>query len=177
MRRPAQTACLAALLALVATPAVAQRPCVTDADAQAFASVAMPEIIRQTGRVCANVLPATALVRRPGGAFLDKYDAEANRAWPMARSAIVKLSNPAIDLLLESDFARPLITSLLVPQLVGRIAVSDCPVIDRLTTLLEPLPARNTAGVVVATLKYLTAEKAKGRPVDVPDLPLCPEGR
>jgi hypothetical protein len=168
---------LVALLAVHATPAAAQRPCVTDSEAQAFASVAMPEIIRETGRVCAATLPATALVQRNDGPFLDKYDAEANRAWPLARTAIVKLSNPAIDLLLDSDYARPLITSLLAPQLVGRISVADCSVIDRLTTLLEPLPARNTAGVIVTTLKYLKAEKAKGRNVDVPDLPLCPEGR
>lgn len=168
---------LACLLALAATPAAAQRPCVTDAEAQAFAAVALPEIVRETGRVCASALPATSLVRRGTGTFLAKYDAEADRAWPVAREAIVKLSDPAIGLLLQSQFARPLLTSLLVPQLVGRIAVADCPVIDRLTTLLEPLPPRNTAGIVVTTLKYLKAEKAKGRPVDVPDLPLCPENR
>lgn len=163
---------IAYLLALVATPAAAQRPCVTDAEAEAFAAVAMPEIIRETGRLC-TALPATSLVRRTTGAFLAKYDAEADRAWPLARTAIVKLSDPAIAVLVQSAYARPLITSLLVPQLVGRIAVADCPVIDRLVTLLEPLPARNTAGVVVTTLRHLKAEKTKGRPVDVPDLPLC----
>ncbi|HEX8484995.1 hypothetical protein [Sphingomonas sp.] len=168
---------LAALLAIVATPATAQTRCVTDVEAQAFASVAMPEIIRQTGRVCATALPATSLVRRATGPFLAKYDAEANRAWPVARTAIVKLSDPAMEMLVQSEFARPLITSLLVPQLVGRIAVGDCPTIDRLIALLEPLPPRNTAGIVVATLKYLKAEKAKGRTVDVPDLPLCAEPR
>ena len=168
---------LAVLAALVATPATAQTRCVTDAEAQAFALVAMPEIIRETGRVCATALPAASLVRRQSGAFLAKYDAEANRAWPTARAAIVKLSDPAIEVLVQSEYARPLITSLLVPQLVGRIAIADCPVIDRLTTLLEPLPPRNTAGIVVTTLRYLKAEKAKGRNVDVPDLPLCPAGR
>jgi hypothetical protein len=168
---------LACLLALVATPVNAQPRCVTDAEAQAFASVAMPEIIRETGRICATALPVTSLVRRTTGPFLAKYDAEADRAWPLARRAIVKLSDPAMELLVQSDFARPLITSLLAPQLVGRIAVSDCPTIDRLTALLEPLPPRNTAGIVVTTLRYLKAEKAKGRPVDVPDLPLCAADR
>lgn len=168
---------LAFLVALVATPATAQTRCVTDAEAQAFALVAMPEIIRETGRVCATALPAASLVRSRSGAFLAKYDAEANRAWPTARAAIVKLSDPAIEILVQSEYARPLITSLLVPQLVGRIAIADCAVIDRLTTLLEPLPPRNTAGIVVTTLRYLKAEKAKGRNVDVPDLPLCVAAR
>lgn len=168
---------LALVLTLIATPANAQTRCVTDNEAQAFALVAMPEIIRETGRVCGAALPAASLVRRQSGAFLAKYDAEANRAWPIARAAIVKLSDPAIEVLVQSEYARPLITSLLVPQLVGRIAIADCPVIDRLTTLLEPLPPRNTAGIVVTTLRYLKAEKAKGRNVDVPDLPLCPAPR
>ena len=164
-------------LALVAAPAAAQRPCVTDGEAQAFASVAMPEIIRETGRVCTAALPATSLVRRQSGTFLAKYDAEADRSWPIARDAIVKLSDPAMSLLVQSEYARPLLTSLLVPQLVGRIAVADCSMIDRLTTLFEPLPARNTAGVIVVALRYLKAEKAKGRQVEVPDLPLCSQGR
>ena len=63
-----------------------------------------------------------------------------------------------------------------MPLPVGRIARSDCGPIDPPVTLLEPLPPRNTAGIVVATLQYLKAEKAKGGRVSVPDLPLCPAG-
>lgn len=161
--------------ALVATPATAQRPCLTASEAESIALVALPEIVLETGRVCAATLPAGSLVRRASGTFLAKYRAEADRAWPTARRAITKLSDPAVELLLQSDYARPVLTSLLVPQIVGRIATSDCPTIDRLTTLLEPLPPRNTAGIVVATLQFLKAEKAKGRAnvADVPDLPVC----
>ncbi len=171
MRRGA----FAALLAIVATPVHAQRPCVTTAEAEAFALVAMPQIIRETGRVCAARLPAGSLVRRPSGPFLAKYDAAADAAWPRARAALGKLSLGMADMLLGSDFARPVIVSLIVPQLVGRIAVEDCGTIDRLVTQLEPLPPRNVAGVVVTSLSYLKAQRAKGQRVDVPDLPLCPE--
>jgi len=162
----------AALLA--APPAAAQTPCVTGAEAESMALVALPEIIRQTGQLCAAALPATSLVRQPASAMLSRYQAEADRAWPRVRAAIVKLSDPMVDTLLQSTFARPLLTSLLVPQLVGRIATKDCGTIDRLVTLLEPLPPRNTAGVIVTTLQYLKAEKARGGTVTVPDLPLCP---
>ena len=62
-----------------------------------------------------------------------------------------------------------------MPQIVGRIAPTDCGTLDRLATLLAPLPPRNAAGIVVTTLTWLKAEKAKGRNVAVPDLPLCPE--
>lgn len=171
MRRPA-----ALLVALaLATPATAAPPCLTAREAETIALVAMPEIVRETGRICAARLPATSLVRRASGPFLAKYQAAADKAWPAARLAVAKLSDPAVTLLLLSDYARPVLTSLLVPLLVGRINTADCPTIDRLTTLLEPLPPRNTAGIIVTTLQFLRAEKAKGArgAAGVPDLPVC----
>lgn len=162
---------------LVTGSAQAQKPCITGHEAEAFALVALPEIIQQTGIVCVAELPPESLVRRPSSAFLAKYRVEADRAWPEARAAIVKLSDPMVEVLLQSDYARPLLTTLLVPQLVGRIATRDCATIDRMVTLLEPLPPRNTAGIVVATLQYLKSERARGKNVAVPDLPLCAGNR
>lgn len=172
---------LLATLALIALPgtAVAQTPCLTTSEAEAITLVAFPDIILETGRVC-TALPAASLVRRTSGPFISRYQAEADRAWPTARSAIAKLSDPRMSmLLLQSDFARPLITSLIAPLIVGRVQPSDCGTIDRLTTLLEPLPPRNTAGIVVTSLQHLKAEKARGNASvrDVPDLPVCPAPR
>lgn len=164
---------LAAAALLAPLPAQAQAACLTPAEAESLTLVAMPDVIRETGRVCATRLPANSLVRRTGGPFLAKYTAAADTAWPAARAAIVKLSDPMVDALLQSSYARPLLTSLLVPQLVGRIAPSDCGMLDRLIALLEPLPPRNSAGIVLVALQFLKAEKAKGATVAVPDLPLC----
>ncbi len=164
---------LAGIAALLATQtAAAQAPCLSTTDAESIALVAMPDIIRDAGRVCAT-LPATSLLRRQSSDFLAKYDREADRAWPAARTAIAKLSDPAVELLLLSDYARPMLTSIFAPQITGRIQPADCPTLDRLVTLLEPLPARNTAGIVVATLQYLKSEKNKGKRTDIPDLPVC----
>jgi hypothetical protein len=164
-----------ALSLALATPATAAPPCLTAREVESIALVAMPEIVRVTGTICANRLPANSLIRRGTGPFLAKYQAAADRAWPDARMAVAKLSDPSVTLLLASDFARPVLVSMLVPLLVGRINTADCPTIDRLTTLLEPLPPRNTAGIIVTTLQFLRAEKAKGsRAVaGVPDLPVC----
>ena len=164
---------LALLLALaVATPPPA-RPCLTDGEAQAMILVAMPDILSETGRLCAARLPATSPIRRADGALIARYQAAADEAWPGARAAIVKLSDPTVDILLQSDYARPLLTSIIVPLIVGRIAVRDCGTIDRLVTNLAPLPPRNSAAIVVTTLHYLKRQKASGKAADVPDLPLC----
>jgi hypothetical protein len=161
-------------IALIASPAVAQPRCITGSEAESLTLVAMPDILRETGRVCAAQLPAASLIRRQSSTLIDRYQIEADRAWPAARAAIVKLSDPAVDALLDSDFARPLLTTLLVPQIVGRIAPRDCGTIDRLVALLEPLPPRNTAGIVVETLRYLKSQKARGGAISVASLPLCP---
>jgi hypothetical protein len=160
-------------IALIASPAVAQPRCITGSEAESLTLVAMPDILRETGRVCAAQLPAASLIRRQSSTLIDRYQIEADRAWPAARAAIVKLSDPAVDALLDSDFARPLLTTLLVPQIVGRIAPRDCGTIDRLVALLEPLPPRNTAGIVVETLRYLKSQKARGGAISVASLPLC----
>jgi hypothetical protein len=163
------------LAALLAGAPPAPPACLTDAEAQAAALVALPEIIHETGVVCAAQLPPTALVRQTSGAFIARYQVEADRAWPTARAAIAKLTDPTAALLLQSDYARPVLVTLLVPQLVGRIAPADCATLDHLATLLAPLPPRNTAGIVVTALAWLKTQKAKGASVAVPDLPLCPE--
>ena len=168
---------IAAFLACVAmaSPAAAQTRCLTAGEAEAIVQVALPEVIRDAGRVCA-ALPATSLLRRTSSDFLSRYDAEADRAWPAARTALGKLTDPQLAPLLQSNLARPLVTSLVAPQVTGQIQPTDCPTLDRLVTLLEPLPARNTAGIVAATLQYLKAERARGSRADIPDLPVCPAG-
>ncbi|WP_254606279.1 hypothetical protein [Sphingomonas bacterium] len=169
---------IAALLAIALAPAPASAaPCLTAPEAESIALVAMPEIIRETGTICVDRLPPASLIRQRQGAFIDRFDAAAARAWPDAQAAIVKLSDPMVQTLLQSDYARPLLVTLLVPQLVGRIDTGDCAMIDRLVTELAPLPPRNAAGVVVTALQYLKAQKAKGKSVSVPNLPLCAEPR
>lgn len=172
LRRAITTGVAAAAMLL---PSFAHAACLNQPEAESITLVALPELLRQTGVICAGRLPTSSLLRRNDGPFLAKYDDAADRAWPQARAAIVKLSNPAADALLGSDYARPLLTSLLVPLLVGRIATADCGTLDTLVTQLAPLPPRNTAGVIVTALQYVNAEKAKGKPIDVPDLPLCRE--
>lgn len=170
-------AALFATLALTAAPAEAQRPCLTAPEAESLALVAMPEIIRDTGAVCIARLPADSLIRQRQGPFIEKYEHAADHAWPAAQAAIVKLSDPMVQVLLQSQYARPLLTTLLVPQLVGKINIDDCAFIDRVVTDLSPLPPANAAGLVVTTLQHLKTERDAGKQVNVPNLPLCAEPR
>jgi hypothetical protein len=76
-----------AAIALLASPAVAQPRCITGPEAESLTLVAMPDIIRETGRVCETQLPPASILRRQSSALLERYQIEADRAWPAARAA------------------------------------------------------------------------------------------
>lgn len=167
------TALLAAASLIQAAPAAAQRPCLSDPEAESLTLVVLPDVIRETGRLCQARLGRNSLLRGANGPLIARYQAAADRAWPAARQAIVKLSDPAVTMLLQSEYARPVLSSLIAPQVVGRITVEDCSLIDRLVTLLEPLPPANTAGVVVTAIRA-DQERRGERERSGQDLPLCP---
>jgi len=167
---------LAALaLAGLSTSAAAQAatPCVTTPEATAIALVAMPAAIRQVGQICASQLPSNSLLRQPGSA---RYQTEADRAWPAARAALSRVAGPDIAPLLQSDFTRPMLVSLLAPALTDFIQPKDCADLDRIVTLAQPLPPQNAAGLIVATLK-LTRDKQAEFGTQTLDIPICRDDR
>ncbi len=163
---------------LIASPTGAQTArCLQRQEAESLALVALPDILRETVRTCATTLPASSFVRANSAPLIARYQIEADRAWPAAQRALLKLSDPMIEPLLNTQIAREMLTALAVSQIVGRIDVSDCGTIDRLASLLQPLPPRNTAALIVTSLQYLKARKAPGAGAakSIPDLPICAE--
>lgn len=166
----------AASLALLgnAASAAAAKPeqCLTQAEVSNLALVVLPEAIRAAGTACAQTLPATALIRQDSSPLLSKYTAEADRAWPSAKLALGKLGGLGGTSLLDSDLARTMISTLLSAKIAESVKPKSCASIDRIVTLLEPLPAHNAADLL-ATILQLTADDdlAKGKPAPIP---LCP---
>ena len=161
---------------LTATTASAQTPCVTTPEATSIALVAMPEVLRQVGQICAARIPAGSLLRQQGGPFISRYQAEADRAWPAARLALGRVAGPDVAPLLQSDFTRPVLVSLLAPALVEVVQPKDCSEIDRIVTLAEPLPPRNAAGLIIATLKLTRDKQAQFGNATI-DIPICRDDR
>lgn len=166
-----------AVLANLSTGAAqAATPCVTTPEATAIAQVALPEVIRQVGQICAAQVPASSLLRQTGGPFITRYQAEADRAWPAARAALGRVAGPDVAPLLQSDFTRPMLVSLLAPALVDIVQPGDCREVDRIVTLAQPLPPANAAGLIVATLK-LTRDKQAQFGNQTLDIPICRDDR
>lgn len=166
---------LATIAALLATGAQAQAQttaCVTRTEAEALVLFVAPDLIRQTGQRCAASLPATALLRQQSGPLLAKYAAESERAWPQARTALLKVAGPEVSQMLDSAFAKPMIGPLVAPLLTGELQAKDCPMIERALNLVQPLPARNTAALLV-----LIAQADAASPRPMMRLPICPAGK
>jgi len=167
-------------LAAQSVAAAAATPCATPTEATAITAVAMPEIIRQVGQICANRLPASALLRQSAGPFLAKYQAKADRAWPAARMALARIGGPQVAPLLQSEFTRPLLTSLLAPALIGTVDPGDCTKVEHIAEQVEPLPARNTAELIVSTLQLVREKQAEfgtGSDKQTLDIPICRDDR
>lgn len=128
------------------------KPCLPAPEAEALVLSLAPQLIQATATACAQHLPPAAHLRRPPAQLTGKYAAEDARAWPLAKQALKKLTGPETHDMLDSELAKPMIGSMIAPMLAKEIKPADCPAIDRVMTLIDPLPARNTAALIVTIL-------------------------
>lgn len=149
-------------------------PCIAQPDAENVVQALLPELIENVGQLCATRLPATSLVRQTTGPFITKYRAEADTAWGRAQPGLARLAGPDLQQLLGTAMARPLLASLITPALTRNVQPTDCPSIDRIVTLLEPLPARNTAPLFVSILQLVDTRRTT-KP-SRPTLRICSPG-
>jgi hypothetical protein len=155
---------LAAAALLASTAAQAQSaavPCIPQRDAEALFLAVAPALIDSVATTCATALPATAILRRSPAALRSKFVAESDVAWPRAKAGLRTLLGPDAAPMVDSELARPMLSSMVGPMLAKDVKPGDCAGIDRVLTLIDPLPARNVAGLVVTLLDVTGAAKAR----------------
>lgn len=176
MRRISISAAFMLCVGLGATGAqAAAQQCVTSDEASELMLVLAPEAIRAAGTLCARTLPSTALLRQANSSMLARYQAEADAAWPQARSAISKIGGLDASGLGDSDLMRPLLTAMVLPAITGELKPRDCPAVDHIVTLLAPLPPRNAAELVVAFMQLRNGDEASGN--EKRAFPICTGAR
>lgn len=145
-------------------------PCLTPPEAEAMVTAIIPELVQETGRVCARNLPPTALLRQSSGGFIDRYRSEADLAWPRAQAFVARVAGPDVGGLLNSRYARPLIATLVAPTITRNIQPSDCASIERIVALAKPLSPRSAAGLFVSVVVLADSKRAiRNQPI----LPIC----
>lgn len=154
---------IAAALALAASASAgaarAADGCIPQREAEALVLNLAPMLVATTAAVCASSLPPGALLRRQVSSLTAKYVGEGEAAWPLAKEAIKRITGPEASGMLESELARPMVAALVAPLLTREIKASDCPNIDRILTLIDPLPARNTAALVVTIVELAQRDR------------------
>lgn len=153
-------------------PAQAARNCLSGPQAEAVFLALAPAAIKVAGVTCANALPPGAMLRQTDGPFLAKMQAASDGAWPTAIDAVRRLAGPDLAPLLESEVMRPMLGGLIAPLIVADLKPQDCPKVERITTLLSPLPPRNIAALGITILQYAQDDaRRRGKTAKVP---LCP---
>lgn len=163
MRKHPIVACLA-LVALAATPARAADACVPEVEAEALVLTLAPAAIASAATVCAPALPATAFLRTRTAQLSAKFAVEADRAWPQARAALKRIAGPDSSALLDSDLARPMAGAMFAPLIVKDLKPAHCPRLSKVLGLMEPLPARNAAALLVAGFEIAQTARRTDQP-------------
>lgn len=175
MRIPALLCSTLLLVAAPVTTARAQATCLTPREFTALSTYALPSVIAGTGKACATTLPATAFLRRSGADLAQRYSATRGSAWPEAKAAFLKMTgarDPDAARLFATmpDETLQQIADAAVSGIVtGQIKPDSCGTIDRVLTLVAPLPAESTAELI-ALASGLASRTGGAR---IGNVPLC----
>jgi len=105
-----------------------------------------------------------------------RYKAAAQVAWPRGKAALLKLAlhdkKDADTQKIVEALTPEMIGALVIPQLVKVIGPGDCRDIDRLVTLLEPMPSDNLGDLIVWIVRFGLKRKHTDM---LGPIRLCPE--
>lgn len=155
----AVTTMLAGALAMVPGLArAAEAPCLAPAEFSALVAYGMPGALAGTVDRCGKTLPADAFLRGDGArGMIARYDAARPAQWARAKAAFLKLGNggngsasDAMGLLgaMPDATLQKLTDTFVAGLVVSQLPVERCPVVDRMLSILAPLPPETTAQAV-----------------------------
>jgi hypothetical protein len=160
---------LAALgLPASATAQAAGKSCLTRVEAEGLMTYNMPAMVRGISSKCATVLPATAPLVQAGTVTAARYQPDADKAWPVAKTAFDKVAGVKMSELIGDAGIQKLMETTISTGLASSVKTKDCATIDRILDILQPLPAKNMAMLITAMLELGSqGDKAKAPPFTI----------
>lgn len=162
MTRPfiAPALALAALASTTAAQAQ-QAACVAPADLADAAVYAMPLAYDAARTACANRLARDGFIAKQGEAYIAKFRAGQDKAWPGAFRFLKVYMNSqsgtegaadadmqAMIAAMPEEALRPFVDALVGQMIAEEIKGDSCGKIERGMELLSPLPSENVGGLV-----------------------------
>lgn len=137
------------------TPAFARSQssfCVTETELQDILLVAAPGALAAMEEGCAAVLPHGLVLGNPESALSRSVEGAARDAWPRANKMFIRalLSEKGAAGASNGDLTYEEVRAGIRPM-IGKIAMDKetCGSADRILKLMEPLPVKNFAGIIV----------------------------
>jgi hypothetical protein len=146
---------LTAALAVIPGLANAAEPsCLTPREFTALSNYALPSVINGTTQKCSATLPGDSYLRQSGQDLVQRYSTGKAANWPDAKAAIIKIGageKPGSMGLIKSlpDATLQQFTDSMVSNVVvEKLPTERCATIDRVISLLAPLPPESTAELI-----------------------------
>jgi hypothetical protein len=172
-----------ALTALAtATAAQAQQQtCIAAADLGDSVLYAMPIAYDAVSTTCSRQLKRDGFMATGGEAFIAKFRARQDSAWPGAFRMIKtfmaqeggEASGNDVDMAamiaaLPEDSLRPFVDGMVGQMIAGEIKPENCGKIERAIELLDPLPAENYVGLVTFIIELIELKNPSICPANPP---------
>lgn len=152
------------------SPPAPPRPCLTPVEAKELATFILPGLVDGLASRCRGSLGRDAFLRQPANdALAERLRRDGAPSWPVARSAIEKLSGNRLPGVLGERFLRTAAESTAADLVLRDFDKADCGAANDLVSGLAPLPSANFSQAIAALIA-LGADAAD----DNAPLRLCP---
>lgn len=157
-------ATLLGMVALVHGPAAAATDagsCVPPEKAEALITYILPGSLKAVGTKCSATLPATASLLQVDSEQFARYQYASDQAWPDAQDVIGLLAGEKLPEGIDLNALKPMVDAMIPAMLIQEIKPKDCPTIERVYNLLEPLPSTNVASLTVMLIQLGSSSREK----------------
>lgn len=152
--------------------------CMPAKEAEALILSIGSPFIEQLRTTCRSVLPADSYLIRRGGDLAARMGAAAAGREDDAVAAFKRFGDSGELDGMSSAMLLPLIKTMMGPMLAEEFKTKDCAGVNAILAPLDPLPAENLAGTLVAIIQLAEPGQAKstGRTTkrSAPDFNICP---
>lgn len=156
-------AAIIALLNTASLHAAEAKQCIPPETAESLVTYVLPSALGAVRTKCMNSLPTTAALLQTDSAQMQKYEEASLKAWPEAATAIRSMVGQDLPENMEMDALRPFLDAMIPAMLAQEIKTQDCPTIDKVYGLLEPMPTENLASLTVMLAQLGSDDQKEGR--------------
>jgi len=142
-------AALIAMLNATSLQAAEAKQCMSAEAAESLITYVIPGALGAVRSKCADSLPTTAALLQINSVQMQRYEEDSRKAWPQASVAMGLIVGEDLPENIGMDAFRPFVDAMIPTMIAQEVKASDCPTIDKVYSLLEPMPTSNLAGLTV----------------------------